>query len=94
MTMRCPYCEYEYVIMPPLSILAVLGDPELPQEDYMLWMERFIKSIGIKEYQGMLIHEGIKHKGEPKGYNLLFTEEERKLIEHDPPGANATRPAH
>lgn len=94
MKMSCMYCDYGYAIAPSMSILEVLGDPELPTEDYMIWMERFIKTIGLTQYRGILVHCGMKHKGEPAGYTIVFTDEERALIEHDPPRTDTARSPH
>lgn len=94
MKLNCLYCDYGYEVSAPQNIMRILSDPDLPIEDYMLWMDRFVKTIGFKEYNGMLIHTGMMHRGKPKGHNIIFTEEERSIIENDKVGANFTGPTH
>lgn len=94
MKIGCMYCEYGYDIAPPEGILEVLSDPSLPDEDHTLWVERFVKTIGVAEYQGIAIHTGMMHRGKQIGYNILFNDEERKMIERDTARTNTARPSN
>ena len=72
MITKCPYCDYSYpnqVI--PMPMLLDASRPDLPQEDFMLYMERIIRYNGLNHYAGVKVHIGRKHKGE---YNVPLQE--------------------
>lgn len=89
MIMRCHYCDFHYTLPMPRSILEVLGDPELPAEDWDLWMSRLVQTMGFKEYHGMKIHVGRKHPELPCLYETSYTNTERELVERA--GTNLAR---
>lgn len=62
----CPYCWYQKPDR-PLSdpILRVISEPDLPLEDYMLWVERQVKMFDLRDWHGVQVHIGRMHKGMP-----------------------------
>ena len=81
MVLKCPHCQFEKPDVPVgKNILKVLADPQLPLEDYLLWIERLVTMYGISAYQGVKIHIGIMHKNQGNDPMFVLTEEESKII--------------
>lgn len=62
MITKCRFCNYQKEKDLSKDILKVLADKHLPHEDYMLWLERLVKTQGLEDYRSVKIHMGIKHK--------------------------------
>lgn len=82
MVTRCPYCAYKYPDEPlSLDIIEVLSEPDLPIEDYILWMRRLFHNRTTKTYSGVKVHIGRKHKGEFNSPTFEFSKKEIEIIE-------------
>lgn len=62
MIVKCQFCEYQREQKLSLDILRVLAEPDLPEEDYLLWMLRLVKHSGLTSYNSVKIHMGRKHQ--------------------------------
>jgi hypothetical protein len=83
MVTKCRFCNYSKETKLSRAILSVIADKELPEEDYMIWIERLIKHHGLKDYTSVKIHMGIKHKEDTYKYIspvLLYDAVEKKII--------------
>jgi hypothetical protein len=86
MITKCQFCDYYKDTPLSLIILEVASDPELPEEDKMLWIKRLAESSGTVDWNGVKIHMGKMHKD--KTYFgiwpiTIWSEEEVNLIERD-----------
>jgi hypothetical protein len=81
MITRCPYCSYAKPEQPlSLPILAVLNEPDLPEEDRMLWTHRLVMHQGLKDYRSISVHVGMMHKDKPNIVVHDLTEQEQDII--------------
>jgi hypothetical protein len=83
MITKCCFCDYQKERKLSKPILEVMADPELPAEDYNIWMERLVRENSTENYSSVKIHMGMKHKDKTcKGIApaLLFDEEEQKKV--------------
>ena len=86
MTFKCPYCSYTKPDR-PLSrpILELMNKPDLPDEDYALWLERLIMTHGFTDYHGVKIHMGHIHKDMTYKYDspeFIFNPIEEEAFHH------------
>lgn len=68
MILKCRFCEYSKQENLSHDILKILADPELPTEDYMLWMDRLMKTNGLSAYRSVKVHMGRMHKDDTYMY--------------------------
>lgn len=80
MTINCPYCVYCKNKPLPEFILTILSDPDLPSEDYILWMSRMMKQVGFNSYASVKVHIGRMHKGVPNDPNFDFAQSEVAIM--------------
>jgi hypothetical protein len=83
MISKCQFCDYQKESNFDDSILKKIAEPNIPVEDYMLFMERLVDKFGIKDWTSIKIHMGIKHKGKTFKYIspiLILSDSERELI--------------
>lgn len=64
MIIKCLFCDYHKSKSAPPNLLKVSSDPNLPEEDQMLWTQRFVETMGISGLVSVKIHMGRMHKGE------------------------------
>lgn len=83
MNIRCHYCEYQYAAIPPMAILQVMAAPDIPYEDYMLWMDRLMIYMGPRQFKAMAIHYDVKHKYLGGLFDIVLDDSEKQIL-HDP----------
>lgn len=68
MVTKCRFCDFYRETKLSRKILNKLAEPDLPEEDYMLFMERLVKGSTLKDYTSVKIHMGMKHKEDTYKY--------------------------
>lgn len=67
MITKCNYCDYHRTTHAPKSLLQVSANEFANEtEDAYIWMNRLVKTIGIKDYASVKIHMGRMHKDKVK----------------------------
>lgn len=62
MITKCRFCDYQKSTPLSIPILEIMVEEDLPMEDWLLWCRRMVETVGIKDYNSVKIHMGIKHK--------------------------------
>ena len=82
MITKCRFCSYYKSTPVNLRALTKLLEPDLPEEDYMLFLDKICKP-GMRDYLAVKIHMGKMHKGSTYAYLSpihLFDEREQQAM--------------
>jgi hypothetical protein len=63
MITKCRFCEFRRETPLSVAMLELLQE-ELPEEDFLLWLERLVASTGNKDWDGVKVHMGRMHKAD------------------------------
>ena len=83
MILKCQFCDFHRERPLNKELLAKLGEPDLPHEDYLLFVDRMMRESDSNAYWGVKVHMGRMHKADSY-YGIVpeisMTDEEREII--------------